>query len=189
MSGRRLTLAVFASDKGPGDVERASIMSQAGSFFARKGARLVCLGEDFALPVPLITSARAAGGEVVIVADPGFDFPSALSALTIEHLPTVEERLRRVAALADLFVALPGSLGSAKSLFESWVRGGDGAARRPVVFYDRNGAFRVLRGFAADVVSNSVRHHDRYVQFADSIEDMWGKITWLVEQGATRAAS
>ena len=37
------TIAVFASDKGPGDAERASIMSQAGTYFARKGARVVCL--------------------------------------------------------------------------------------------------------------------------------------------------
>ena len=32
-------LGVFASDHGPGDAERASIMSQVGSFLARKGAR------------------------------------------------------------------------------------------------------------------------------------------------------
>ena len=38
-------LGVFASDHGPGDAERATIMSQAGSFLARKGAQLACLAE------------------------------------------------------------------------------------------------------------------------------------------------
>ena len=61
-------LGVFASDLGPGDAERASIMSQVGSFLARKGARLVCLVDKGEIPVPLITSARTAGGEVTLIA-------------------------------------------------------------------------------------------------------------------------
>ena len=51
-------IAVFASDRGPGDAERASLMSQAGSYFARRGARIVCLAEDDVIPVPLITAIR-----------------------------------------------------------------------------------------------------------------------------------
>jgi hypothetical protein len=38
-------LAVFASDKGPGDAERSSIMSQAGTLLARHGARIICLAD------------------------------------------------------------------------------------------------------------------------------------------------
>ena len=53
------TLAVFASDQGPGDPERASIMSQAGALLARRGARIVCLVEGACVPVPLITAARS----------------------------------------------------------------------------------------------------------------------------------
>ena len=51
----RPTLAVFASQQGPGDPERSSIMSQAGTYFARKGARIVCLIDALTVPVPLIT--------------------------------------------------------------------------------------------------------------------------------------
>ena len=48
------TVAVFASQRGPGDPERSSIMSQAGSYFARHGARIACLVDGTAVPVPLI---------------------------------------------------------------------------------------------------------------------------------------
>ncbi len=178
-------LGVFASDVGPGDAERATIMSQAGSFFARKGARLVCLAEDGAVPVPLVTSARTAGGEVTLITDTTYEEPSALSGVVVEHLPTAEARLARMAALSNAYVALPGSLASATSLYRTWVKGGGGPGRRPVVFYDRNGAFKVLRGYAGDVLSNSIKNHDRYLQFADSIEDVWNKISWLIDQGAT----
>src|SRR5690349_20250250 len=126
-------VGVFASDQGPGDAERASIMSQVGSFLARKGARLVCLGDDN-VPVPLVTSARTAGGEVTLVATADYDEPNALEGVTVEHVPTREARLARLAALSHLYLALPGSLASASSLYLTWVRGGGGPGKKPVVF-------------------------------------------------------
>ncbi|HWA19969.1 MAG TPA: hypothetical protein VG757_13325 [Devosia sp.] len=178
-------LGIFASDHGPGDAERASIMSQAGSYFARKGAHIVCLGDEETLPVPLLTSARAAGGKVTVIADESFHGASALQDIPVERLASSEQRLRRLAMLSNLYVALPGSLASASALFMSWARGGGGAGRKPVVFYDRNGAFRVLRGYTSDIVSNSVKRYDQLVQFADSIEDVWNKIVWLIDSDAT----
>lgn len=178
-------LGVFASDVGPGDAERASLMSQTGSFLARKGAKLVCLAEDGVVPVPLVTSARTAGGEVTVIADADYAEPSAFAGVTVEHVPGHAERLARIAALAQIYVALPGSLASATSLYRAWVKGGGGPGRKPVVFFDRNGAFKVLRGYAGDVLSNSLKSHDRYLQFADSVEDIWNKVIWLVDQGAT----
>ena len=136
---------------------------------------------------PVEFDERAAGGDVTIIADESFHGLAALQGIPLERLPTRESRMQRMAALTSVYVMLPGSLASASSLYLTWVRGGGGAAKKPVVFYDRNGAFRVMRGFAADVLANSVRHHDHYVQFADSIEDMWAKIAWLIDQGAAGA--
>jgi hypothetical protein len=178
-------LGIFASDKGPGDAERASIRSQAGSYFARHGASIACLGDDDTLPVPLLASARAAGGKVTIVAAPDFHGPATLTDVMIERIAEPEDRLRRLAILSNVYVALPGSLASASSLFLTWARGGGGAGRKPVVFFDRNGAFKVMRGYTADIISNSIRRYDQLVQFADSIEDLWNKIVWLVDQDAT----
>ena len=180
------TLAVFASDKGPGDAERASIMSQAGTYFARKGARIVCLAEGRSTAIPLITSARAAGGEIIIVADETFELPRALSGVPLEQIADVEGRLARVAALADAFVGLPGSLASISSLYLSWLKSGGGAGAKPVVLYNRNNAFEVLRGYSADILSHSIRHHDRLMQFADSIEDLWTRVSRLTGEGKAR---
>lgn len=178
-------LGVFASDRGPGDAERASIMSQVGSFLARKGARLVCLADEGVVPVPLVTSARTAGGEVTLITADDYSEPSAFEGVSVEHLPQREARLARLAAVSNLYLALPGSLASATSLYLTWARGGGGAGRKPVVFYDHHDAFKVVRGYAGDIVANSIRNHDRYVQFATNLDDMWNKISWLVDQGAT----
>ena len=179
-------IGIFASDQGPGDAERSTIMSQAGSYLARKGARLACVVDTpDTIPVPLLTSARTAGGEVILIGDESFSEPSYLNGVRVEHAATADERYALLASMATLYIALPGSLASAIALYKTWVRGGGGPGRKPVVFYDRNGAFKVLRGYAFDVISTSIKGHDRYLQFADSLEDVWGKASWLIDQGAT----
>ena len=182
MTPGKPTIAVFASDKGPGDAERASIMSQAGTYFARKGARIICLAEGQSVPIPLITSARAAGGEITVVGDASFALPRALASVPFEQIPDAGQRFERVGALADAFVGLPGSLASISNLYLSWLKAGGGGGGKPVVFYNRNHAFEVLRGYVADVVSHSVPHHDRLVQFSDSIEDLWNRVARLIEK-------
>lgn len=159
-------------------------MSLAGSLIARKGARIVSLAQGQTLAVPLITSARAAGGEVLVVADAEIGMPSALAGVAIERVAESEARIARVAALADLFVGLPGSLASANDLYATWVRAGGGASGKPVVLLNRNRAFEVMRGLAADVLSHSVKRQDRMMVFTDNVEDLWNKIAWaLAEAG------
>ena len=168
---RRPTLAVFASDRGPGDPERSSLMSYTGNMVARRRARLVSTAHDGYVAVPLITGARVAGGEVLIEGDDVTALPGALNGVPIERHADPEDRLRRVAALADLFVGLPGSLESAADLYKAWVRAGAGLGK-PVVLFNRNRAFEVIRGLAADVLSHSVRRQDRMLVFTDNNEDL-----------------
>lgn len=173
-----IAVAIFASDKGPGDPERASLMGEVGRVFARKGARMLCLAEQGIIPVPLITAARTAGGVVEVVADASIVLPQALKEVPITILPDQAERLAYLANASVAFVALPGSLASVSSLFGAW------ASRntRPVVMLNRHRAFEVVRGFAADVLSASVANHDRNIQFADTVEDLWSKVAWVSEQ-------
>lgn len=177
------TLAVFASDKGPGDAERASIMTQAGMYFARHGASIVCVAENGVIPVPLLTAARTAGGSVQIIADASIVLPSALGGVPMEVVPEQGARLLRVAVLADAFVALPGSLASASALFGAWTASKGLGKLCPVVMLNRHRAFEAMRGYAADVLSPGLKGHERAVQFADSIEDLWSRVSRLVSEG------
>ena len=175
-------VAVFASDRGPGDAERASLMSQAGSYFARRGARVVCLAENEVVPVPLITAIRAAGGQVQIVADSSIVLPPALSSVPMEVLATREERFARLAELAEAYVALPGSLASASALFGAWAAARLQGRTPPVLMLNRHRAYEVVRGYAADVLSPGLPGHERAVQFADTIEDLWARLSRLVSE-------
>lgn len=177
---RRPTLAVFASDLGPGDPERASIMSQAGAILARRGMRIVCLAQESGLPVPLITSARTSGGDVLLIGDGAVTLPPALASVPIEQIADPKARLARVAALADGFVGLPGSLQSAANLYGCWVAAGAGPSHKPVILLNRNRAFEVVRGLSADVLSHSVKQFDRMAVFADTVDDLWNKVAWAL---------
>jgi predicted Rossmann-fold nucleotide-binding protein len=181
------TIAVFASDQGPGDPERASIMSQVGAILARRGVRIICLcvADGSNLPVPLITSARSSGGEVLLVAGSGIVVPPALKTMAIETIDSADDRIARVAKLADAFVGLPGSLASMAGLYRSWVAAGAGPGGKPVVLLNRNRAFEVVRGMSADVLSHSVKQFDRMVVFTDNVDDLWNKVAWALGHPVT----
>ena len=176
-------LAIFASSKGPGDAERASLMSQTGTYFAKRGAQLLCLAENGNLPIPLITAARAAGGVVQIVADASIVLPPALKGVTMDVLAEQQARFERVSELADGLVALPGSLASASEMFGVWSAGKTQGRVRPVVMLNRHRAFEVMRGYAVDVLSPGLPGYDKAIQFADTVEDLWSRISRLVGEG------
>lgn len=177
-----ITLAVFASDKGPGDAERSSIMSQVGSFLAKQKVRLVCPANGPDLCVPLIKSAKAANGDVLVIADDNFVMPSALKGIELERLDEKQARQQKLSEICSAFVGLPGSLASVSNLYETWVATG---SIKPVALLNRNRAFEVLRGFAADVVSNSVKDAERQLLFADTIEDLWSRLSRNIAAKAT----
>jgi hypothetical protein len=174
-------LAIFASSKGPGDAERASLMSQAGSYFAKRGAQILCLAENGNLPIPLITAARAAGGTVQIVADSTIVLPPALNGVDMQVIDDQAARFARVSELAAGLVALPGSLASATEMFGVWSAGKLAGRNRPVVMLNRHKAFEVMRGYALDVLSPGLPGYDKAIQFADTVEDLWSRISRMVE--------
>lgn len=178
------TLAVFASDKGPGDAERSAIMSQAGALLARHGCRIVAIADHSLDAVPLVTAVRAAGGQVLLLVDDGFVPPPALSGVPLERIDDPEARLARLGELAEVLVGLPGSLASAAALYRTWQRQGE--ARSPVVLLNHHRAFEALRGFAADIFSHSIAHADRIVTFTDNVEDLWNKVSWAMAQPKRR---
>ena len=173
-------LAIFASSKGPGDAERASLMSQTGTYFAKRGAQLLCLAENGNLPIPLITAARAAGGMVRIVADASIVLPPALAGVTMDVVTDQPARFNRLAELAEGLVALPGSLASATELFGVWAAGRAQGRTPPVVMLNRHKAFEVMRGYAVDVMSPGLPDYDKAIQFAETVEDAWSRISRLV---------
>jgi predicted Rossmann-fold nucleotide-binding protein len=174
---KKISLAIFASDQGAGGNERGTIMSQAGSFLAAKGVSFVCLAQDNILCTPLITSARSAGAEIKIIADEEFNIPKKLQDISLERFQTGIDRYKRIDELSDAFIGLPGSLLSAKSLFEVWNISNKNS---PIVLFNKNRSFEFMRGFALDVISKKVKKLDRRLQHADSFDDLWNRLNKMI---------
>lgn len=177
------TIAVFASDKGPGDPERSSIMSQAGTMLARRGLHIVCLAEDGQLATPLVTSARAAGGTITIVADEDYVPSAGLKDLPIERIADADLRIERLADLSDAFLGLPGSLLSSRALFACWVEAGGGSGGKPVALLNKNRAFEVMRGYALDVLSHSIANADKMLIVSDALDDLVTRMQRVINTG------
>ena len=175
-SSEQLTLAIFASDQGPGYAGRSSLMSQTGALLAKKGAKLICLAQNEQMPLPAITSARAAGGDIALIADESFVMPKALGDVSVERIAEKSNRLHRLAELADCFIGLPGSLASATSLYFTVAELG---ASKPIVLLNHNNAFEIIRGISVDVFAHSFPKAHKSVQFAESVEDVWTKVARL----------
>lgn len=171
------TLVVFASDQGPGDAARTSIMSQVGSLLAKNGAKLVCLAENDIVPLPFLTSARAAGGEVELMCDAEYALPTSLEGITVQIIAKREARLSALAEMANCFIGLPGSLASVTAHYMTIAQLG---AKTPMVFLNQNNAYEIVRGFSADVFVHTFQEAHRKVQFVENIEEIWPRVVRLL---------
>jgi len=177
MQNKELTLAIFASDEGAGDSERGEIMSQAGSFLAARGVSFVCLAQDGVLCVPFIISARSIGAKITIIADEEFLLPKKLKDIPLERFALATDRYKRIGELSGAFIGLPGSLHSAKALFESYILL---EKKLPILLLNKNKSFEFMRGFALDVMSHKIRNIDKHLQHADNVEDIWNRLSKMI---------
>ncbi len=173
----RVSLVIFASDRGPGDAERTAIMSQAGNLLARNGARIVCLAEDGVFPLALLTTAHLAGADIELVCDRETELPPVLGDIEKTIIENGKARYETLAEKADCLVGLPGSLASVSSLFLTIA---ELETVRPMVFLNRNRAYEIIRGFSSDVFFHSFQKAHRNVQFVETVEEIWPRVQRLI---------
>ena len=177
------SLAVFADATLSGDADYTRVLSNAGTLFARNGARLICLAEGGAYCRPLVVAARAAGGAVTLLSDGSHDSARLVDGCTVEAIEDEEVRYQHLADLADAFVGFPAGLMQVRALFNAWVMAGAGASGKPVALLNRNRAYEVLRGYFVDVVTHSLADSDRLTVFADTPEDLWNELQQVLDRG------
>lgn len=122
MTGAPLSVCVYCGSQ-PGD---APVYAQAardlGRLIGERGWRLVYGGGKVGLMGVVADATLAAGGEVHGV------IPESLMRREVGHrgltslkvVSTMHERKQAMAEQADLFIALPGGIGTFEELFEVW---------------------------------------------------------------------
>jgi uncharacterized protein (TIGR00730 family) len=134
--------------------------AQAAEVFARAvataGTSIVYGGGEVGLMGVVADSALDAGGTVHgVIPQNLVDGEIGHSGLTqLDVVADMHTRKRRMAELADGFIALPGGAGTLEELFEVWTWQQLGLHTKPVALYDVDGFWQPLVAMIDQMVSN-----------------------------------
>lgn len=119
---KRLSICVYCGSRPGARPEHGRAAEALGQAIGQRGWRLVYGGGKAGLMGIVADATLAAGGEVVGV------IPESLMAREAGHLgltelhvvQTMHQRKHMMAERADVFIALPGGIGTFEELFEVW---------------------------------------------------------------------
>ncbi len=129
-----------------------------GRFIGRHGGQLVYGGGRSGLMGRVAEATRLAGGRVVgVIPRSLVDKELANTSCDELHIvQTMHERKALMAERSDVFLALPGGIGTLEELFEVWTWRQLGYHDKPVGLLDVDGYFASLLGFLAHSVDNAL---------------------------------
>lgn len=160
-------IAVFTGSALGNSPEFAAGAEAFGTALARAGIGLVYGGGRVGLMGVVADAVLAAGGEAIgVITEALLAGETGHTELTrLEVVASMPERKRRMAELADAFVALPGGPGTLEEMFEVWTWVTLGIHAKPVALFDIAGYWQPLlraldamvdSGFSASAARNSL---------------------------------
>jgi len=155
MTTRPLSVCVFCGSRHGVRPAYAAAAQALGRAIGSRGWQLVYGGGRVGLMGELADATLAAGGRVVGV------IPESLRKLEVGHpglhelhvVPTMHLRKQMMAERADIFVALPGGIGTLEELYEVWTWRQLGYHDQPIGLVNTEGYYDALLLFMAHVVA------------------------------------
>lgn len=145
----KLSVCVYCGSRFGASPAFLAAAQALGRAIAERGWRLVYGGGNVGLMGATADTALAAGGEVVgVIPERLVDREVGHRGLSELHVvPTMHDRKRLMAELADVFVALPGGIGTLEELFEVWTWRHLGYHDQPIGLLNVEGFYDPLLGF------------------------------------------
>jgi hypothetical protein len=130
------------------------LAEEVGSRIGAGGHRLISGGGRVSMMGAVATATRAAGGHTLGV------IPSHLVGLEVADtdadellvVDTMRERKALMDAHAEVFLVLPGGIGTLEEFFEVWTSGSLGMHPKPVIVLDPDGFYDLLWTFVQSLV-------------------------------------
>jgi len=152
---RRLSVCVYCGSRHGARTEYVGAARELGRLIGHQGWRLVYGGGKVGLMGEVADATLAAGGEVFGV------IPESLMRREVGHagltelhvVPSMHERKQMMAEQADLFIALPGGIGTFEELFEVWTWAQLGYHRKPIGLLNVEGYYDSLLRFMQHTVA------------------------------------
>jgi uncharacterized protein (TIGR00730 family) len=178
------SVCLFCSAKEGLPAAAQSLAAEFGAACAARGLRLVYGGSGRGLMGVAARAASAAGGEVLGIMPRHLLRPehAANDLGTLVIVETLAERKQRMTEAADLFVAIPGGIGTLNELIEMLTLNDLGLQAKPVILCATDGFWEpftalIERFEAYGVLRASI---GEYLKHATSVEETMRLIDALV---------
>jgi len=139
-------VAVYCASNAGVRPEYVECARALGTLLAQRGLTVVYGGGRVGLMGALADAALAAGGDVIGVMPHGLVQREVahhgLTALRV--VDSMHERKAMIAELADVFITLPGGVGTLEEFFETWTWAQLGVHRKPIGLLDVSGYWAPL---------------------------------------------
>lgn len=165
MPQTRLSICVYCGSRHGARPSYAAAARALGTAIGARGWQLVYGGGKVGLMGEVADAVMAAGGRVVGV------IPESLKKLEVGHLgvdelhvvPNMHVRKQMMAERADVFIAMPGGIGTLEELYEVWTWRQLGYHDQPIGLLNVEGYYDDLLSFMRNTVSEqflSSAQHD-----------------------------
>lgn len=151
---RAPVVCVFCGSTPGRDPAYAKAARKLGKALGKAGMEIVFGGGNVGLMGEMARSVRATGRKVTGILPEFLRHlePPLTNGETIEITTDLQERKRRMLALADAFVILPGGLGTLDEFFEVITSAQLNVLKKPIAVVDTNGFYAPLRSLLEHVV-------------------------------------
>jgi uncharacterized protein (TIGR00730 family) len=163
MAASRLSVCVYCGSRPGEDARYAEHARAVGRLIGERGWRLVYGGGKVGLMGEVADATLAAGGQVLGV------IPESLMRREVGHagltelhvVSTMHQRKQMMAEQADVFLALPGGIGTFEELFEVWTWRQLGYHDKPVGLLNTAGYYDPLITFIQQSVEQGFLSADQ----------------------------
>lgn len=155
-SARAATIGVFCGSSYGAHPAYEAAARELGTLIGQAGMEMVFGAGDIGLMGEAARAVRKAGRKVTGIL-PAFLRhlePPLINGETVEITADLQERKRRMLALADAFVILPGGLGTLDEFFEVVTSAQLDVFSRPIVVIDTDGFYAPLKALLEHVVAH-----------------------------------
>lgn len=169
-----MRIAIYCGSSSGNNTIYQQAATEMGTTLAKHGISLVYGGGQVGLMGAVADAALAAGGEVIGI------IPDALESKEIGHnglsrlevVTDMHARKKRMAELADGFIAMPGGVGTLEEIFEAWTWAQLGYHQKPCGFLNINGYYNALLQFLDQMTETAFMKppHRTMVQVSDQPE-------------------
>lgn len=180
MADPAFSICVYCGSKPGTSSTYAEIARAAGLWIGSRGGQLVYGGGNNGLMGIVASATLEAGGRVVgIIPQTLVDLECAKTDCTELHVvQTMHERKQMMAQRADVFVALPGGIGTFEELFEVWTWRQLGYHNKPVGIVNAGGYYGGLLSFLRSSVAAGFMSESQLglITMGDAVEPLLAQL-------------